>query len=149
MGARNHNQCVHFAPYIYPTELKLFKLFFRYFIEGVLQNNINARKEGEKVSYGKFLLFIGVWLIMTTTQGPVWRNFWLKKNPLKGAPLRVSDYKTRNQFEAMLYYFNFTNEEAKQYKGTFHEVRQMLHMQNNNIYHYFNSECITCLDKSM
>ena len=75
IGARNHNACVHFAPDIEPTQLQLFQIFlFRDFIEGVLQHNANERIEGKKVTYGDFIVFIGVWLIVATTQGPLQRD---------------------------------------------------------------------------
>ena len=45
--ARNHNPCVHFAPNIEPTKMQLSQLIiFRYFKEGVLPHNTNARVEG-------------------------------------------------------------------------------------------------------
>ena len=71
MGARNHNPCIKFPPDIDPTELQLFHIFFfRDLIEGVLLHNINDRIDGEKVSYGVFLVLIGLWLMMVTIQGP-------------------------------------------------------------------------------
>ena len=77
MGARNNNWCVSFAPDTKTTKLQLFQLFlFGYFIERVLLHNENERIEGEKVSYGWFLVFIGVWIIIATIQGPYQREFW-------------------------------------------------------------------------
>ena len=66
-----------FALYIYPNELKLLQMFlFRYFIEGMLLQNINTRIDREKVSYGEFLVFTGVWIMMAKIKGPSTRYFW-------------------------------------------------------------------------
>ena len=110
--------------------------FFGDFIEGVLLHNINTRIEGEKVSYGELLVFIGVWQMMDTIKGPSRRDFWSeKKYLLEVAPFRVSGYMTRNRFEAISYSFKYTNEEAPQYKDPFNEFRQIPHMWNKNMDH--------------
>ena len=70
-GARNHNPCVHFAPDIDPTKLQLFQMFFfEDIIEGFLLHGINDRIEGKKFPYGKFPVFVRVWLKVATIQGP-------------------------------------------------------------------------------
>ena len=44
MTGTRKNPCFHFAPYIEPTKLQLFQLFFfRYLIKGVILHNINSR----------------------------------------------------------------------------------------------------------
>ena len=116
----------------------------------MLLPNINGRIEREKVSYGGFLVFIRVWLMIATIQGTFKRDFWsAKKGSAWGALLRVSDYMTQNHFEAILYFFKYTDEEAPQYKDSFHEVGQMLLMCNENMDQYFTPGWITCLDESM
>ena len=56
---------------------------------------------------------------------------------------------TQNWFEAALDSFKYTNEEASPYKDTFHEVRKILRMWNDNMDQYFNPEWITCIDNIM
>ena len=61
MGARNQNMCFRFILDIESIEIQLFQLFFfRYFIEGVLLHNINARIEEGKISYGELLVVFGM-----------------------------------------------------------------------------------------
>ena len=61
VSARNQNPCVHFDLDIETTRMQFFQLFlFRYFILGVLLNNIDERVEGEKFPYAGFLVFIGL-----------------------------------------------------------------------------------------
>ena len=82
-----------------------------------------------------------------TTEGILFRE----KNTSTGghSEFRVSDYMTCNWFESILYYFKYTNEEAPKYKDSFHEVRHMLCMWNDNTDQYFATVWITCLDDSM
>ena len=70
MGARNHNPCVQLSPDIKPTELHLLQLFFfRDLIEGVLLHNINVRIQGDNVSYGDSIVFIGVSFSLSLISG--------------------------------------------------------------------------------
>ena len=71
MGARKHNQCVHFDLDIDPTKLHLSQiLFFRDLLEGVLMHNINEIIEGVGGFLLFFLVFIEVWIMLDTIQGP-------------------------------------------------------------------------------
>ena len=76
----------------------------------MLLDNINESIEGGEVPYVGFIVFIGVWVMMDTVQGQLWRDLCLAKiNPLEVTPLWVSDYMTRNWVEYILYYFKYTS----------------------------------------
>ena len=58
MSASNHSPCINCYPDICMTNVQLFNIFwFRDFLEGMLQSNINEEIEGEKVLHEEFLVF--------------------------------------------------------------------------------------------
>ena len=48
--------------------------------------------EGDSLTYGEFLQWIGIWILMSTVDGADQRAFWATKNvdPFHGAPFRVT-----------------------------------------------------------
>ncbi len=57
------------------------------------------------MTYGDFLQWIGLWLLMATIQGPTQCKYWSNKliSRFKGAPFRLGNLISRNRFEAILY----------------------------------------------
>ena len=54
----------------------------------------------EKLTYGEFLCWLGLWLLMATIIGPQRHEFWSLSliSVFEGAPLRLGVYMGRNRF---------------------------------------------------
>ena len=61
-----------------PSLLQLFELLFpKDFLCNVILDSINKNMEGdEPVSYGELLRWLGLWLLMSTIQGPKRFEYW-------------------------------------------------------------------------
>ena len=55
-------------------ELKIPKCYFITIILPTIQKNLPAGEK--KITYGEFLKFFGIWLLMATVQGPQNRDYW-------------------------------------------------------------------------
>jgi hypothetical protein len=141
-----------------PTEgfvlLKIFEgLFPVSHIEHVILPQINKTKEFEKqpLTYGEFLRWMGIWLIMSTVDGSDRRSFWSTKNldMFEGAPFRLNELMSRNRFENILSAIVYTDHNPPPYKDRFWEVRQMLDAWNNNMNARFVPSWINVIDESM
>ena len=68
------------------------------------------------VSYGEFLCWIGLWILMSTVDGSNQWSFWLSKdiNMFEGAPFRPTHYMSRNCFEEILLAISYTNKHPPQ-----------------------------------
>jgi hypothetical protein len=152
-GVRDTKASIHIPREVKVTLLRLFELFFfKDFVIDILLPLINNNiAPGETVSYGEFLRFIGLWLLMATTQGATRRDYWSVEQPsrFKGAPFRFGDLMSRNRFEAILYSIRYTNVVSPPFRDPFHEVRQMIQAWNANMESVFTPSWITCLDESM
>jgi len=82
----------------------------------------------EKVSYGEFLKWLGLWFIMAMTHFNACHDFWLTQpiKMLSGTPYQFNDIMSRNQFETILSALKFTDQALPAYKDRFWEVRQMI-----------------------
>ena len=70
-GAMNQSMKINFGN-VKPTRLQLFELFFpKTYIQNVLLPETNKKIKSNAVSYGEFLVWTGLWLMMATIQG-----FW-------------------------------------------------------------------------
>ncbi len=136
---------------VIPTALQLLEIFFPVsFVKDVMLVAMNDELE-EKVSYGEFLKWLGLWFVMATTHFDARRDFW-STQPIKmlvGAPYRFNDIMSRNRFEAILSALQFTDQAPPAYRDRFWEVRQMIDEWNKNMVEKFSPSWISCLDESM
>jgi hypothetical protein len=139
-GAPNNKAKINFPNGACPTRLQLFELFFpKAYIQEVLLVETNKLLKGKDVTYGEFLQFIGLWLMMATIQGFQRRDFWsvCLVNMFATAPYRFNDIMPRGRFEDILSSLSYTNRGAPAYSDPFWEVRQLIESWNSNM-----SECL-------
>eukprot|EP00957_Ditylum_brightwellii_P144328 10995201-Ditylum_brightwellii.AAC.1 len=84
-----------------PTQLQLFDMFFPMkYVKGILIPYTNRRfSHGvPELTYGKFLVFIGLWLMMGTIQGFQCRSFWsiAAIDPFEISPYHFDDIMSRH-----------------------------------------------------
>ena len=117
-----------------PTALQVFELFFfKDFIQETLLSLINSCiEEGQEVTYGEFLLFLGLWLLMATIEGPTRKQFFTTKtiDAFNGAPYRLNVYMSGNRLENILKVTTYTDDEPPPYQDKFHPVRLMINEWN-------------------
>ena len=107
-GGRKHKAHLSIYTDVKPTIQQLFKMFFfKQYVEGIIipQTNIHLRQEKHRpVSYGEFLRWLGLWLLMATINGPDCTDFWSlgEVDCFVGAPLRLGSFRSRKRFEAIL-----------------------------------------------
>ena len=137
-----------------PSNLQLFEgLFFMPFIKSVIipttNNNLLA---GEKnVTYGEFLWWIGLWLLMSTLIGPQRCDFWAAHtiDAFPGAPIHLGVWMSHKRFEAILQALTYTDRQPPTFIDKFGEVRQMLEAWGKNMQQNFTPAYVNCLDESM
>ena len=78
MNVQNVNPWVAFPHDVKPTLVQLFSVLFpKGYIESTHLSKMNELILGDKVEYGEFLRWLGLWFLMSTTiQGPQRRDFW-------------------------------------------------------------------------
>ena len=141
----------HFPVGMHATVLQLFELMLpKTFLQEVLLVETNKHLT-QQLQYGEFLCWIGLWLMMATTQFDCRRDFWSRKdiNMFQGAPYRFNKYMSRFRFEAILTAPRITKDEAPTYVDRFWEVRPLIKAWNENMTQQFLLSSVTCLDESM
>ena len=103
------------------------------------------------MSYGDFLWWIGVWIVISTVDGTDHRSFWSTKavDPFEGAPFCVTLFISCHNFENILVNLGYTKNVPPPFCNCFWEVREMLSLWNKNMGTQFSSAWINCIDKSM
>jgi hypothetical protein len=132
--------------------MSLFKLFFPFdWLQLVLLININKNINGEMVSLGEMLRWIGLWYYMATFKGFSRNQFWSAKeiDDFEGAPVRLSCWMSMNRFNKILAALKYTDEDLPTYSYPFHQVRQVIRAWNENMEKIFRPGWISCLDESM
>jgi Transposase IS4 len=126
-------------------------LFPMAWVKEVLLVKTNDNLDDQKITYGEFLRWIGLWFIMATTEGCQRRDFWASANisMYAGAPYRFNDLMSRSRFEDILQSLQFTDVEANGPLDKFHEIRQLVDCWNKNMAENFRPSYISCLDESM
>ena len=147
---------ISYPPHIRPSLFNLFELFFfTPFVKNVIIPQTNNRLEANgfhrDLSYGEFLQWIGVWLLMSTLHGPDRAAFWSLTdiNRFHGAPWRLGDLMSQKRFDAILRSIFYTVQEKPAYRDKFWEVRQMIVAWNDNMAEKFTPSWVSCLDESM
>ena len=80
------------------NRVQLFELLFTTkYIKEVIVPNINKNITGERVTYGEFLRWLGLWFLISSVIGPSRDSFFLNQicNEVSEAPFRVSQYMSR------------------------------------------------------
>ena len=74
--------------------LQLFEGLFPHDLLLVVIEKVNDNVEGRMVSYGEFLWWIGIWILMSTVDGADRQSFWStnKLDPFHGVPLCVTSF---------------------------------------------------------
>lgn len=151
-GATDTKPTLNFPTSYSPTLVDLFDLLFpKAHVENVILKQTNKELKLGPLSYGEFLRWIGLWLLMSTIQGPERHDFW-KTNDIDvhdGAPFRLNNLMSRNRFDEILAALTLTDIPPPQYKDRFHYVRQLIDAWNKNINENFKAGWATCLDESM
>ena len=155
-GGRRLKARISYPPHIRPSLFNLFELFFfTPFVKNIIIPQTNNRLEANgfhrDLSYGEFLRWIGVWLLMSTLHGPDRAAFWSLTdiNRFHGAPWRLGDLMSRKRFDAILRSIFYTDQEKPAYRDKFWEVRQMIVAWNDNMAEQFTPSWVSCLEESM
>ena len=111
--------------------------FFKQYVEGIIPHQIYTceKKKHHPVSYGEFLCCLGLWLLMSTLNGPDCTDFWSmgEVDCFIGAPLRLGSFMSRKWFEAILKALAITARQPRAFRDCFWEVREILEAWNANM----------------
>ena len=104
----------------------------------------------EELTYGEFLRWLGLWMMMGTIEGFSRRDFWATSpvTMYRGSPYRFNDLMSRSRFEDILECIRYTSKQSTN-TDPFWEVRQMVDCWNRNMEESFFPSYISCLDESM
>ena len=107
--------------------------------------------EGNPLTVGEFLKFIGVWLLLSMTSGHKRRDFWSASEVdiFQGALFRLHGIISKTRFEAILRALKITNCAKPPFNDRFWEVRQVLQMWKHHVQENFVPSWVSCLDESM
>ena len=98
---------LHLFEGLFPKELVL-----------LIIDKVNDNIDGEKVTYGEFPYWIGLWLLMLTVDGTDRNSFLLMKevNPFDGAPFHLTEYMSQRWFENILINLGLTKEDPPPFR---------------------------------
>ena len=91
----------------------------------VVIDKVNENMHGEDdLTYGEFLWWIGIWVLMLTVDGANCQSFWLSKyvDPFEGAPFHLTAFMLRTQFDKILCNLRYTKDALPEYCDHFWEV---------------------------
>ena len=131
-----------------PSNHQLFEgLFFAPFIKSNPTTNNNLLAGEKNVTYGEFLRWIGLWLLMSTLIGPQRHDFLAThtNDAFSGAPIRLGVCMSRKRFEAILQAITYTDRQPPAFIDKFWEVRQMLEAWGKNMQQNFTPGYVNCL----
>ena len=145
---RSSNLGQHHAQLNFPIDstrndyyIQLCEGFFPKELLEIIIDKVNEKIEGEKLSYGEFLQWIGVWILISTVDGTDCHWFWSTKevDPFKGAPFCVTFFISHRRFENILINLGYTKNAPPPFRDRFLEVREMLSLWNKNMGTQFSS----------
>ena len=101
----------------------------------------------DDLTYGEFLWWIGIWVLMSTVDGADHWSFWSTKtvDAFEGAPFRLTPFMSCRHFEKILNNLGYTKEEAPEFRDRFWEVQSMIKMWNDNMGANFGSTVLMSL----
>lgn len=121
------------------------------FIKDVMLPATNAVDDGLDLTYGEFLRWIGLWLVMSCHTVSD-RNSWFETddpNIFGDAPFRLAQYMSRNRFRRILNALRYTDEHSPDFTDKFWEMRGFMKAWNENMTEHFTAGLISCLDESI
>jgi hypothetical protein len=133
------------------TDWFLFFLPWKFFKATIIAAT-NRRIDGNQITEGEFLRYLGIWLLLSTVHtGQCKRSFWkeTEPNPFFGAPFRCNKYMSGKRFEKITAALKYTDLPRPSYVDRVHEVRQLLSAFNELMSQIFNAGWVVCLDESM
>ena len=146
------------AKLVYPVDttrndinLQLFEhLFPKQFIENIMIPTMN-RKLKNPVTYSEFLVWIGLWILMSTVDGSDRHGFWSNKdiNIYEGAPFRLTSFMSCKHFEEILNCISYTSNNPAEMLNRFWEVRELIGAWNKNMGEMFIPSWINTINESM
>ncbi len=135
------------------TVLAMFLFFFpKLLVDIILEaTNIKIGNTCRTLSYGEFLRWLGIHLLMSTCKGYSRKDYWSLKpiSPFEGAPYRMNEYMSHKRFEEILSHFSFTSKDPPSYRDKFWEIREMIKIWNTHMDEIFIPSWVSCLDESM
>ena len=126
--------------------IQLFEGFFSEELLEIIIDKVNEKIEGEKLSYGEFLWWIGVWILVSTVDGTDRHLFWSTKavNPFEGAPFHLTSFISYHHFDNILINLGYTKNAPPPFRDHFWEAREVLSLWNKNMGTPFSSAWINC-----
>ena len=121
------------------------------FLKEVVVEKTNEKIQGEQLTFGEFLRWIGLWLFMATTSGFSRRDYFstVEINNNSGAPYRLNCWMSKRRFDNILGALTYTKDEPPPYKDNFWEVRELIAAFNGHWTAVFKCSWVACLDESM
>ena len=114
-------------------------------------NSCLRSMQKKEITYGEFLIFIGLQLYMSTIIGYSRRDFWFSA-PISldvGAPVCLGKFTSLKHFETILYNLVFTDEQPPSCYNKFWEFKKMIKLWNVNMEKFFCPDWIVCSNESM
>ena len=136
------------------TRLGYFCLFLPTdYIQSVLIPATNCEIEGSRLTYGEFMTYLGMWLLMSTQVKTSVREYFSSApiNPYtsNGALFRLNSVMPYNRFNEITRALTYTDDDPPTYRDKFYEVRKMLRSFNDHMTSIFLAGWVSCLDESM
>ena len=105
----------------------------------------------KEVSVAEFIMWIGIWLLLSTMSGFKRDDFWsLKEIRLEeGAPYRFHHWMSGRRFKQILAHLRYNDGPPPQYKDHFWEVRGMVKIWNKHMVDIYEPGWVSCLDESI
>ena len=153
-GVSTSAKMLSLTPDSNPNLVQLFEQFFpiQYVKQVILVETNKQLPKSNPLTYGEFLLFVGVIFLMSTLKFESRRDLWStqKVNMFSGAPIRLGEYISRYRFEMIIQALRIAPEGSKPAcLDRFWEVRDIISNWNHNLTTCFSPSWITCLDESM
>ena len=103
------------------------------------------------MTFGEFIQWIGLWLLMSMMIGPPRHKFWSMRtiDAFKGSPICLHPWMSWTRFNEILSALSFTNQTPPPYVDKFWEVHQRIEAWSSNMKQAFATGYMNCLDESM
>lgn len=111
----------------------------------------------EPIQFGEYMRWIGIWLVLATTEGHKRSAFWRQDvtceyapdHRFEGAPFRLFDVMSARRFNEILEVHTLFARTFPTYTDRFFHVREFIMAWNDNMAEVFEAAWIVCLDESM
>ena len=126
------------------------RLFPKQFIENMMIPTMNWKLKNA-VTYSEFLVWIGLWILMSTVDGSDHHGFWSNKdiNIYEGAPFKLTSFMSHNCFEEILNCISYTLNNPPEMLYRFWEVKELIGVWNKNMGEMFIPSWIITIDEFM